>query len=293
MNSMTGFGRASLKLLNHNVSIEISSVNKRILEFAFNTPKEWQSFEHTVSSLLRNKVERGRIRVSILVEQQTIDPIEKSLCYDKQLLNELDNLEKFVKERKGKFVLSPELIVQIAMLSEKENVSLPNIQDHDEKLCIALEQAFDAMVEMREKEGKQIFFDIIQRIQRIREFLHKMQNETIAMSEDYEKKLLNRLKKSNLFIQSDDERVLKEIALFAEKCDVSEELTRLESHLKQLEETCSKNGSIGRKLEFLLQEIARELNTFCSKSIQTSSTSLALEARVEVEKIKEQIMNVE
>jgi uncharacterized protein (TIGR00255 family) len=104
---------------------------------------------------------------------------------------------------------------------------------------------------------------------------------------------LERLRKSDLTLDHDDDRVLKEIALYAEKCDVSEEITRLDSHLKQISETICLNSSVGRKIEFLLQEIGRELNTLCSKSTKTSCTNLALEARAEVEKMKEQAMNIE
>ena len=113
------------------------------------------------------------------------------------------------------------------------------------------------------------------------------------MAEEYKCKLLDRLEKSNLSFEQDDERILREVALFAEKSDTSEEITRLKSHLSQMKSNLETNGCIGRKLEFLLQEISRELNTFCSKSTRTKCTNIALNARTEVEKMREQALNIE
>ena len=113
------------------------------------------------------------------------------------------------------------------------------------------------------------------------------------MVPEHKEKLLERLRQSGLSIDENDDRVVKEIALFAEKSDTSEEITRLESHLEQMKETFELEGSIGRKIEFLLQEISRELNTFCSKSVHIQSTKIALEARTEIEKMREQSLNIE
>ena len=290
---MTGFGRASFQLPGHNITIEVSSVNKRSLEFSFTTPKEWQFFEFTAGSILKNKLERGRVRVLILVEQLENTNAPKNFWQDDQVIQDLDALEKFVRKRKGQFNLTPELLIQIAHFKNKESIHLPLLASLSEDLSEALEQASDAMIEMREREGNEIFLDTNLRLTKISNLILEMKSETENMSADWEKRLLERLRKSNLSIESDDERVLKEIALYAEKCDVTEEITRLQSHIKQFEATCKSKGSIGRKLEFLLQEIGRELNTFCSKSIRSTGTSIALEARVEVEKIREQILNIE
>ena len=125
--------------------------------------------------------------------------------------------------------------------------------------------------------------------ERIPQVTKKLEGDAIADVE----KLLEKLENANLDIDPSDERVLKEIAIYAEKSDVSEEITRLKSHLSQFSETCSSSGSVGRKLEFILQEISRELNTYCSKSARSQGTTVALDARVEVEKIREQVMNIE
>ena len=126
-----------------------------------------------------------------------------------------------------------------------------------------------------------------------KEMTDRMEEGSREMAIEWKTKLLERLNKSDLTLNSEDDRVLKEVALFAEKCNVSEEISRLRSHLGQIRETVSLNVSIGRKIEFLLQELSRELNTFCSKSTRAPCTSIGLDARAEVEKMREQSMNVE
>jgi uncharacterized protein (TIGR00255 family) len=149
------------------------------------------------------------------------------------------------------------------------------------------------MIAMRKEEGKSIFDDLGERTSNLEEMTSLMEEGSKEMANEWKSKLLDRLNKADLSLNSDDDRVLKEVALFAEKCDVSEEISRLRSHFGQIRETVRQEGSIGRKLEFLLQEVSRELNTFCSKSTRTQCTSIGLDARAEVEKMREQSMNVE
>jgi uncharacterized protein (TIGR00255 family) len=142
-------------------------------------------------------------------------------------------------------------------------------------------------------EGLTMKKDLLSRIVSINEYLVGIEELSDGMVLEYKNKLLDRLEKSNLSIEQDDDRVLKEVVLFAEKSDTSEEITRLNSHLNQMKSTLEANGCIGRKIEFLLQEISRELNTFCSKSTRTNCTNIALNARTEVEKMRELALNIE
>ena len=146
---------------------------------------------------------------------------------------------------------------------------------------------------MRIVEGTTIKKDLQSRITDIENYIIEIEKNSIGMTEEHRDKLLDRLKKSGLSLEYDDDRILKEVAIFAEKSDTSEELTRLKSHLIQMRTTIEAKGSIGRKIEFLLQEISRELNTFCSKCTRTDCTNIALNARTEVEKMREQALNVE
>ena len=291
MNSMTGYGRAKTELPVHLVSIEISSVNKRNLETVFSGPKEWQAFEQHAIQLMRKQFDRGRIRISLNVEQ--VSQSQNDNPFDEESLTlDLQAIQSFMEKRGQDFVLSPELIVQVANLRQRE-AGIPGYEEAFPFLEKALLQAIKELKFMRAKEGMELSEDLKNRTEILSNLSEQLKSSSLDMAKDFKDKLLERLRKSDLTLDHDDDRVLKEIALYAEKCDVSEEITRLDSHLKQISETICLNSSVGRKIEFLLQEIGRELNTLCSKSTKTSCTNLALEARAEVEKMKEQAMNIE
>lgn len=291
MNSMTGYGRAKAELPVHLVSIEISSVNKRNLEAVFSGPKEWQAFEQHAIQLMRKQFDRGRIRISLNVEQ--VSQSQNDNPFDEESLTlDLQAIQSFMEKRGQDFVLSPELIVQVANLRKRE-AGVPGYEEAFPFLEKALLQAIKELKFMRAKEGMELSEDLKNRTEILSNLSEQLKSSSLDMAKDFKDKLLERLRKSDLTLDQDDDRVLKEIALYAEKCDVSEEITRLDSHLKQISETICLNSSVGRKIEFLLQEIGRELNTLCSKSTKTLCTNLALEARAEVEKMKEQAMNIE
>jgi len=292
MNSMTGFGRATLSLPDHLVLLEVFSVNKKGLEIVFSAPKEWQAFERQANSLLKKSLERGRIRVSISVEQTKVDENAQGL-FDKDVMEgDLNELKSFVEEKGFACEITPELILQLAQARNRDS-GLPKLEDILSDLKKTLSNATMEMIAMRKEEGSSIFHDLKERTNSLEEMTKRMEEGSKEMASEWKSKLLERLNKADLSLNSEDDRVLKEVALFAEKCDVSEEISRLRSHFGQIRETVAQEGSIGRKLEFLLQEVSRELNTFCSKSTRTQCTSIGLDARAEVEKMREQSMNVE
>ena len=146
---------------------------------------------------------------------------------------------------------------------------------------------------MKKIEGEKLAHDMSERIASISQKTSLIQKNSESMSLEWRNKLLQRLRQHDLDFDVNDERVLKEVTLFAEKCDISEEIIRIKSHLDQLSKTLEMEGSIGRKIEFLLQELGRELNTICSKSFKIECTQSALDARAEIEKLREQALNVE
>ena len=146
---------------------------------------------------------------------------------------------------------------------------------------------------MKKIEGEKLAHDMSERIASISQKTSLIQKNSESMSLEWRNKLLQRLRQHDLDFDVNDERVLKEVTLFAEKCDISEEIIRIKSHLGQLSKTLKMEGSIGRKIEFLLQELGRELNTICSKSTKIECTQSALDARAEIEKLREQALNVE
>lgn len=292
MNSMTGFGRATLRLPDHVVLLEVFSVNKKGLEIVFSAPKEWQAFERQVNSFLKKSLERGRIRISISVEQTKVDENAQGLFNKDVMEEDLKELKTFIEEKGFTCKITPELILQLAQARNRDS-GLPKLEDILSELEKTLDQATMEMIAMRKEEGGSLFDDLQERTNSLEGMTNRMEEGSKEMATEWKSKLLERLNKADLLLSSDDDRVLKEVALFAEKCDVSEEISRLRSHFGQIRETVEQEGSIGRKLEFLLQEVSRELNTFCSKSTRTQCTSIGLDARAEVEKMREQTMNVE
>ncbi|MFP6901749.1 MAG: DUF1732 domain-containing protein, partial [Opitutales bacterium] len=158
---------------------------------------------------------------------------------------------------------------------------------------VALREALEAMVATRIEEGERLAADLSSRATKLAGFVEELEKASEGISAVWRVKLLDRLRQAELEIDLEDERVLREIALFAERCDVSEELTRLRSHEELLKLIFEEEGSVGRKLEFALQEVSRELNTVASKSPSVEVKRLVIDARAEVEKMREQALNVE
>lgn len=291
MNSMTGYGRASLVHDDTSIEIEVSSVNKRHLETIFSVPKEWHRFEYEVVKDIKKFFERGRIRIVINTLKKSDK--EDDIIFDESIIErDLVKLESFLSPKGQHLEINADLILQLANL-RKNQAEIPSLNKVNSQLKETLISACKDMLQMRMVEGETIKKDLLSRIKSINNFIEEIEEHSVGMVQEHQNKLLERLEKSNLSLDQDDDRILKEVALFAEKSDTSEEITRLKSHLVQMKDTLDSEGCIGRKLEFLLQEVSRELNTFCSKSTRTSCTNIALNARTEVEKMREQSLNIE
>ena len=291
MRSMTGYGRSALQMENLSLFLEIASVNKRHLEIFISAPKEWQKFEYDATKYVKSILERGRVRISISTVKNT-ELDRKHAFNESQIQEDLNWLENFLIKKNQPFNITAELLLQLSN-THKSEPDLPTLEKVSEQLEQALNQACEELMAMRSAEGRAIKTDLTERIDRVAVLVIQMKKSSEGMVLEHKEKLLERLRQSGLSIDENDDRVVKEIALFAEKSDTSEEITRLESHLQQMKETFELKGSIGRKIEFLLQEISRELNTFCSKSARIESTKIALEARTEIEKMREQSLNIE
>ncbi len=288
---MTGFGRATYCLQDSIIEVEVSSVNKRHLEIFVSAPKEWQRFEFVARAHMKPLFERGRIRISINVNQ-SIDIRNGELFNENYIQDDLNQLEGFLQKKGLSLEINASLILELANL-RKNNISVPSLEKIQENLKKILSEACNNMCEMRKIEGSAIKEDFKKRINLVYEYLLNLERFSSRATSEYKNKLLDRLTKADLPIDLEDERILKEVTLFAEKTDTTEEITRIKSHLNQMNKTIETNGSIGRKIEFLLQEIARELNTYCSKTTVTDCTEIALNARTEVEKMREQSLNIE
>ncbi len=292
MNSMTGYGRAELSLPEHTGVIEISSVNKKGFEFLLHGPKEWQFFEKKAQEIIRSEAERGRIRLSILLHPQSAISSDSSECQLKKVSEQLDVLKKICEHGNIPYSPTTELIQRIVSLIPRD-VILPTLDEVKDILIQSTEHALKEMILMRQEEGKSLNIDLQKRAENLREFVRKIKHDTKDLAKDWRDRLLHRLSESGLDIDCDNEAVRREFTVYAEKSDISEEITRILSHLEQFVAGLNSKNPIGRKLEFIAQELGREFNTLGSKSTQSRISSLVIDAKVEIEKIREQVMNIE
>ena len=292
MKSMTGYGRADITLPGFHGVIELSSVNKRGFEFLLHGPKEWQFFEKEAQRLIRSSAERGRIRLSILLQPQAVSAEDPSRDQKVKVGEQLDELKKICQSQDLPYSPSVDLIQRILTSGSRDPV-VPPLDTIEDMLIDKINIALDQMVSMRGKEGESLAKDLRNRASTLGETIHLVEKNTEGLARQWRDRLLQRLKESGLEINCDDDAVRKEFTVYAEKSDVSEEITRIRSHLEQFEEGLKSKQPIGRKLEFIVQELGREFNTLGSKSLTPIISNLVIEAKVEIEKIREQVMNLE
>lgn len=292
MKSMTGYGRADITLPGFHGVIELSSVNKRGFEFLLHGPKEWQFLEKEAQRLIRSSAERGRIRLSILLQPQAVSTEDPSRDQKVRVGEQLDELKKICQSQDLPYSPSVDLIQRILTSGSRDPV-VPPLDTIEDMLIDKINIALDQMVSMRGKEGESLAKDLRNRASTLSEIIHLVEKNTEGLARQWRDRLLQRLKESGLDINCDDDAVRKEFTVYAEKSDVSEEITRIRSHLEQFEEGLKSKQPIGRKLEFIVQELGREFNTLGSKSLTPIISNLVIEAKVEIEKIREQVMNLE
>ena len=290
MNSMTGYGRGRAKSEGLEIIVEITSVNRRNAEFSTSLPREWQGLEPRLVEKLRASVERGKVHAAVQV--QSFPPGE-NFCWDEEAEEKsLEKLSGLAKRRGVSFEPDAALLFQVASQHLKPAI-LPDSEEVSELVLKALDEAVEEVLKMRAYEGAAILDDLKARCELLQLNLDGIRTEAAEVVPNYREMLLQRLKQAGLKIDLDDERVLKEIAIFSERCDISEEITRLGSHLDQLAKELESEGSIGRKVDFLLQEIQREFNTIGAKANTLEISKKVIEAKDEVARLREQAMNVE
>ena len=290
MNSMTGYGRATANLGTHEAQFEISSVNKRNLDIFLTVPKDWLDLEPHIQQRLRKKILRGRISGTLKVSPSQDPNIQPDFNLPAISMS-LQNLRNIAEQNNIPF--EPDATLLYRILNEQGESSLPEWEPHTQALEDAVDAAAENFLNMRKLEGEAMHKDMVSRLHSLTQLIEDIRPIVPEQAPTYRKTLLKRLKEAGLEIDVDDDRVLREIALYAEKCDVAEELTRLQSHIAQMEKTLNEEGTIGRKIEFLLQEIFREFNTLGNKSSNLQLIQSVLEAKAEVEKLREQALNIE
>jgi len=290
MKSMTGYGRATAALAGFSLTVQVSSVNRKTLDLTVALPEEWESLEPAIGELVRKFAARGKVHVDI---ELTGDKSVKAAMWDEAAASAaLDRVAAFARKKKVPFVPTPELLWQVAN-SQRITSEVPGAEAAREAVNATLTKALRAFAAMRAKEGESLLVDFIKRGETLHRHVEAIAARAPQVPANYREQLLKRLREAGLELKLDDERVLREIALFADRCDVTEEITRLRSHFEQFTALLKSDGEVGRKGEFILQEIGREVNTIGAKANDLAIARAVIELKNELERVREQIANVE
>jgi len=290
MKSMTGYGRATTALGPRTLTVQVSSVNRKTLDLSVSLPDEWESLEPAIGAAVRNYAARGKVHVNIEFTGRTA---AAEFAWDDDAIAEvLDRLSDLAAKRGLAFTPTPELLWQVAN-AQRTQAELPDADTAKVVVLETLDAALRAFAAMRAREGESLLVDFLARTETLRRHAEVIATRAPQVAPAYREQLMKRLREAGLELDLDDERVLKEVALFADRCDLSEEITRFRSHLEQFVTLLKSNGEIGRKADFILQEIGREVNTTGAKANDLTISKHIIELKNELERIREQIANVE
>lgn len=291
--SMTGFGQASSQTGKIQLTVEMKSVNHRFLELAVRMPRELISLEEQVKRKIGAYIRRGKVDVFINVERP--DGQDQKVVVNWSLAGEYYNAYQALRER---FPFQDEAVSPIEFLSLPEIVQLKepqeDIQKYAKDILDSVELACQQLIHMRKSEGKNLHEDIAKRIESIDHIIDEIRLRTPAVVQQYQERLAYRMKEMlSGHWEGDEGRILTEVAIFAEKVNIDEELIRLASHCQQFMAILQEQEPVGRKLDFLVQEMNRETNTIGSKANDLEISKRVVDLKAELEKIKEQVQNIE
>lgn len=291
LHSMTGYGRGEATSNGTRFTVELQSVNRKQSDIAITLPRSLHRLEGRVRDVLQSRITRGRLNASILVQPAT-DSIQAS-GIDYALAA---SFAAAMAELKKRLNLDGELTLDTVLRAPGVLQASAQELDPEEAwptLLEALQKALSGLLEMRRFEGSNLAQDLASRLAVLRSLLAQVRSRAPELLARHRSLLHERVRAAGLEIPIDDERIAREVVLYADRSDVSEEITRLESHFEQFEKLLTSDQPIGRTLEFLTQEIARELNTLSTKSCDAPVSHWIVESKAELEKIREQIHNVE
>jgi uncharacterized protein (TIGR00255 family) len=288
--SMTGFGRARQESEQHAVTVEMKSVNHRFCELNIRTPKQLVKLEEKLKKKMTEYIKRGKVDIFLTITGEGL--VRRKLVVDWQLA---DDYLKTIHILKDKYSLDDKMDLN-AVLQRSEFLSIEEIEDENEHLELLVEQAFvealKDLVEMRELEGEKLRQDLLFHINLFMSTLSSTKAHVPNVMQQYRARLERKIKELT-GDTVDESRILTEIAIFADKSDISEELTRLNSHLVQFTGTLEQTGPVGRKLDFIIQEMNREVNTIGSKANDAEIAAFVVEMKTCLEKLREQVQNIE
>ncbi len=289
--SMTGYGRAEVKDAGRLVVVEIKSVNHRYFEFSARTPRAMGFLDDRLKRYVQSRVSRGKVDVMVSIEGVEQEDAEVSI--NRSLAA---GYVKALRELRDSYSLCGDIsVAMVAGMSGVLTVQKP--QEDEEQIWAmvlpAAEGALDAFLAMRQTEGKRLCEDVLSRIDTILEAVGRIEERSPQTVREYRQKLEERMKEVLSDVTVDPQRLLTEAAIFADKTAVAEETVRLRSHMRQAVEMLHSDEAVGRKLDFLVQEMNREINTIGSKAQDIAIAQTVVDVKAEIEKIREQIQNME
>ncbi|MDE5741982.1 MAG: YicC family protein [Oscillospiraceae bacterium] len=289
--SMTGYGRSQKTLDGREILVEIKSVNHRYFEFSARVPRAYGYLEEKLKSFLQGKVSRGKVEMVVTIYniegKDALIEVNSSIAkgYVDALRKANETLELKDDITLSNLIRLPD-IFNVIKNTEDEEVIWNDVK-------IAAEEALNSFVAMREAEGVKMREDVEQRLNYIEKLVEKVEERSPMVTEAYRERLYNKLSEILNDKKIDEQRILTEAAVFSEKTAVDEETVRLKSHINQFRSLLEINEPVGRKLDFLIQEFNRESNTIGSKAQDVEITKIVVELKSEIEKIREQIQNIE
>lgn len=289
--SMTGFGRSEIIDGNRKVTVEMKAVNHRYLDVNIKMPKKLNFFDSTIRTLLKEYMQRGKVDIFITYEDTSENNV--SVTYHKDVAA---TYMGYLKQMSEDFGIDND--IKVSALSRFQEVfTLDDVEIDEEGIWKILEKALreasDSFVRTRINEGENLRADLSQKLDGMLEIVSFIEKKSPEIIETYKADLKAKVEEMLGNTQMDEGRILTEVTIFADKVCVDEELVRLRSHIETVRDTLNEGGSIGRKLDFLAQEMNREANTILSKSSDLEVTNRGVELKTEIEKVREQIQNIE
>ena len=288
---MTGYGRGETDHNGTKFSVELNSVNRKQSDIVINLPRDLTALEPQIRQTINENISRGRTNVVVSYQNGSSGP--RKLALDTELARSYHDAMRALQkdlDAPGEITIGSILQAPGVMRTPEETIDSSAAWPAVER---ALRAALIDLIKMREREGKHLAKDLIRRLKAMRKQIKEIRGLHPDVVKKYRAALLERIHKAGLPISTDDERLVKEISFFADRADVSEELTRVESHLAQFAHHLRRHEPVGRTLEFITQEIFRELNTLGAKANDAAISQRVVVCKAELEKIREQIQNLE
>ncbi|MCF6314020.1 MAG: YicC family protein [Verrucomicrobiales bacterium] len=291
MRSMTGYGRAEQNIEGWQITIELSAVNRKQTDIMLHLPSGLTALESELKKQIAQQVLRGRVTARILVESTKGG--SKQILLDQGLAKQYFDLIQSLEKQNGVSIqVNGEDLLRVPGLLTFDQQDLP-LDDLKSGISLVLGEALTALLSMQQAEGHHLHQDLESRLAFIEQKITHIAAYAHAVIERYRKNLHQRLSEAGLDIDLNDDRLLREIGLFADRCDISEEITRARSHIKQFRTYMNSEDAVGRSLDFLCQEFNREINTIGSKANDAQLAQHVVEAKTELEKIREQVQNIQ